>query len=244
LRGWPLVLLAIPLLALVAVIAWVLATPDPESPATPAAPTLSTPRVAGPDIAAPTPSLDVPNVKPPGLSVPELSLPDVGGGSDHQPHSPSPPAGPEHRIELVHVHHYRWLWEFDLPLLVLFLLGLAGVRSFARLPRQGQRLFGAAVAASLIALSVAAFAAGINPQPGPGTYHREPAEIERSHGLGLEPETIVKRIQIDHFHPPIHLAVHWLLLGLALAVLAMPGARVAATRRRDDPIPGVGSVTT
>lgn len=221
-RGWPPVFLAVPLLALAAVIAWsILAAPDPESPAAPAAPKLSTPRVGSPDIAVPTPSLAAPNIKPPGVSIPTPSLPSIASGNGG--HSPprSAPAGPEYRTELTHDHHYHLIWMLDLPFLLLALAGLALLYPFARLPRRGQRVFGAVVATTLTALAVAAFAAGINPLPGPGTYKREPAEIERSDNV------IVKHIRVDHFHEPIYLVVPWLLLGLGLAALAVPGARVA-----------------
>jgi hypothetical protein len=146
---------------------------------------------------------------------------------------------------LVHVHQRTYLWQFDLPLLVLALFGLAVLYPFARLPRRGQRAFGAAAAAGLLALSVTAFAAGINPQPGPGTYKREPPEIERSDGfLGTGPETITKRIRLDHYHEPIDLAAHWLLLGLGLAALAIPGARVAvASRSKPAASPTEGAAT-
>lgn len=220
-RGWPLIL-AIPVLALVAVIAWVLTTPDPESPATPAAPTLSTPQVGGPDIAVPIPSFDAPNIiTPPGVSIPTPTLPEVGDGSSDHPPSRSAPVGPERRTEWVHVHRRHWIWELDLPLLLLALVGLVVVRPFARLPRTGQRRFGATVATGLVALATLAFVAGISQESGPGSYQREAPEIERSS------EAIVTRIVVDHFHAPVHLAAHWLLLGLGLAALAIPGARVA-----------------
>lgn len=242
-RSRPLVSLA-GLLAFAAVIL-LLTMPDPKSPAPLAVPAASAPRAGGPNISIPTPSLDAPNIKSPGLSLQTLSLPDIGSGSDGQPHSSRPPAGPEHRTELIHDHHRVWRWWLDLPLLLLFLVALVALRPFARLPRQGQRLFGATVAAGLPALAVAAFAAGISQESSAGRYQREAPEIERSHGfLDLRPETIVKRVRIDHFHPPVHLAGHWLLLGLGLAALAVPGARVAATRRDARASHEVGQVTT
>lgn len=243
-RGRPLVCLAISLLALAAVVTWALDAPDPESPATPAAPQLSMPQIGNPDVAAPTPSLSIPKIGPPRVSVATPSLPRVGNDSRDQSGSREVPAGSERRTVSVHDHHRTYLWQFELPPLVLALAGLAALYPFARMPRQGQRVFGTMIAASLIALSIVAFAAGINPQSGPGRYEREPPEVERSRGfLGFGPETVVRRVHAHHFHPPTYLAAHWLLASLGLAVLAIPGARVGATKSSKHLVRKVGQVT-
>jgi hypothetical protein len=202
------------------------------------APHIDRPEISPPPVDLPKP--DASNVAPPLLYVPtpavpaipepDLSFPEFGGGNGGQA-PPKRPAGPEHRTEFVHVHHNHWLWWFDFPLLALCLIGLAVVYPLARMPKENQRAFGAIVGASLVALAVGALVAGINPRSGPGTYHRDPPEIERSQDSGSE--VITKRIDIHHDHPPTDAVAHWIFLGLGLAVLAVPGTRVARppTRR-------------
>lgn len=244
-RWWKLAALVAGLLALVVLTLLAAFLPDqPEvKPPDIAAPAAHVPRPTAPQ---PSVSLGSPDIEPPAVSVPRpdvpspsLSQPDGDGGG-----SQSAPTGPEHRTEFVHDHHRTYLWQFDLPLLMLAAVGLAALYPFARLPRQGQRTFGAAVATSLLVLAVALFAAGIDQRKVPNSYEREPAEIERSDGF-LEPETITRHIHVHHHHPPIDLAVHWLLIGMGLASFAIRPARIAVEPSVKKPIsqrvPGMDS---
>jgi hypothetical protein len=204
------------------------------------------PEVAAPSISAPSlkptvpaPSLDAPkvgtpNLEPPQVGVPSASLP-TPSLPDNDSSSPNVPAGPERRTEVVHDHHRTYLWYLDLLPLLLAFGGLVALYPFARLPRPDQHVLGGALAVGLIGFSVAMFASGIEARPGAGTYEREPPEIERSGGgfFDSEPETIVRHIHIHHRHEPIDVYAHWLLVGLGLAALAVPGARVATEPARE-----------
>ena len=158
--------------------------------------------------------------------MPQLPGDGEGGAEDNQ--APSPPPGPEYRTEILHEHHTHWIWEFDPLLLALALLGLALAWPLSGMLRRPGRIAAGLTAAGFLALAAISFAAGIDPQSGPGAYSRRPVEIERIDGV---PEVIVRHIHIDHFHPPVDLATHWLLFGAGLAVLALPALWGAAKRR-------------
>jgi hypothetical protein len=216
----------VPILLTALLLGFIVGGPKPH-PA-PVSPKVSAIHVGKPGISVPSPSLNAPHLSPPSVSVPSPSLPNIDSGGDDSKPQPSAPPGPARRTEFVHVHHRHWIWDFDLPLLLLALAALAVARPLSRLPRPDQRVFNAAMATGLVALGTLAFVVGISQEQGSGTDHREPPDIERS------PEAIVTRIVVDHFHAPVHLSVPWIIVGLGLAVLAIPTARVAVAARKQE----------
>lgn len=235
-RGGALLPLAALLAAiLLALLLW----PEAEAPQSPTvrAPAIPPPVVPRPGGGLPTgdlPGINTPQVGRPDVGLPSASIPkfgDNGGGAAEENESTAPerPPGPEHRTEVLHEHHRRWLWEIDPLLIGLALLGLALAWPVARMPRGQGRYFAGALVAGFAALATAAFVVGIDPRSGPGAFSRSPGEVERIEGV---PEIVVHHIHIDHFHPPVDLAVHWLALGVGLALLAIPATKAAFMPRR------------
>jgi len=209
-RRW-LLLLPLLLAAALAVLLW----PEPEPTALPAI-DYNPPRIELPPI-----DVDVPD--------PEVQVQGPSGSRGGEviekttpPAPPPPPPDPEYKNKILHEHHEWWLWDLNPWLMALAGLGAALAWQLSRV---GSRLgwAGRALAvAALTGLATLAFVVGINPRAGDGIYSRKPAEIERIDGV---PEVIVRHIHIDHFHPPIDIAAHWLLLGVGLALVAVWTAR-------------------
>jgi len=127
---------------------------------------------------------------------------------------------------MLHVHHRLWLWDLDWILVALALTGIALAAFIVRAYRRAGRTAATIAAASLIALATLCFVLGIHQDPGPGTYQRNPPEVERTS------ELIFTKVEVDHYHAPTHLNLAWLLAGLGLAVLAIAPARAAVAPPR------------
>ena len=129
------------------------------------------------------------------------------------------------------MHHRLWIWDIEPALLLLLLAGVAVAWRLSRRPRRGQRYLSLLIATALVALATLAFVVGIRQEPGPGSYEHQPAQVERSADL------ILTKVEVDHFHAPTHLELHWIAAGLCLSLLAIGPARIAVTPRRRSAVP-------
>jgi hypothetical protein len=228
-----LLVLGAALAAIAAVLVFLLGLrpPAPQGPQ----PHLAIRKLATPHVLAPAPSgPGTPNVGPPSLPDPGPSSGPSSGGSAPAAHGP----GIEHRTEILHHHHLRFIfvldWEWAFVGAAAVLVGFLVTRRRSARARGWPRRTGPTVLiAILLALAACLFLFNsiIVPDQSLGPEH---AHFVRRTTKTLDDGTkvITDHWHVHHLHPPIRIYVVLLLLGVGSGVLATKQAQEARVARR------------